>query len=469
MPSSPTRAAVLFCLASLAAPPAPADEGALDTAGFQAPEGWFAPPEANDPWGLFTMSRAAVRPDGWGAVAFLHRPDFELAWQLFTDDGHLEPCVVAFPDAKFRPTDVEFDRAGRLLVAGSVGYGDDSLLFVARFLYPTCELDATFDGDGYFTLDLPQPAFGRRLARMFFPTSLPGVLSERILLVGHTGLESAADAADVVLVRLHANGALDTELGGTGTVLLPFGGVDTYPSDVAIDADNRIVIAGTAGELDEIDQDAFVARALAEGGLDGSFGFGGWRRFHQGTSDRIDGVASLLRAPGGDLYLAGTSRLDGEPDVLSVTRLSGVHGFELDARTFSRLGSTSRIDAAALQGDWRLLVVGTTDAFDGDSDLFSMAFRIPGLDYDQGYNDTSDFDPMSYVPVDRPDMDGEIVVHGLGFSDGRPVVAGHAQNLTGNAPEGGWEPYALLQPFVLRLDNAYVFADGFESGDRSAW
>lgn len=454
------RQALVFVLACLALRPALADEGGLDTAGFHAPDGYFAGSEMDDPSYLFNATRAAVLPGGWGALAFVHPPDYELAWQLFTRQGALAPCVVTFPGAAFLPYDVEFDREGRLLVTGGVVYETGGLrLFVARFLFPNCSLDESFDGDGYFTWDHAFDVWGARFARMLFPTPIPGFFAERIVVAGYVDYgPAAADRWDFLLLRLRDNGSLDEDLGGSGALVLDFGGVSNRLADVVIDADNRILLAGLAGDPGLATQDAMVARRLADGNVDTSFGFSGWRRFFQGTSDRVDFVSSLARAPNGDLYLAGTATQEGSAHRLVVTRLSGVHGFELGSATWPTPAGPSWLLGAAVQGDWRLVLAGRTVAHDGDSDIFTMARKIPGLELDPLYNDPSDFEPLSYVSLDFPGLVHELVTPGFSSDDGRPLIAGYATDAGSD-----------FQPFVVRLENAYIFADGFESGDRSAW
>lgn len=460
MPDRIARHALAFVIACLALRPALADEGGLDTAGFHAPDGYFAGSELNDTSALFNATRAAVLQGGWGALAFVHPPDFELAWQLFTREGALAPCVVTFPGAAFLPYDVELDREGRLLVTGAVSYGTGDLrLFVARFLFPNCTLDDTFDGDGYFTWDHTSDVWGTRFARMLFPTQIPGFFTERIVVAGYVDHgPAAADRWDFLLLRLRDNGSLDEDLGGSGALVLDFGGVSNRLADVLIDADNRILLAGLAGDPNQAAQDAMVARRLADGGVDSSFGFSGWRRFFQGAADRVDFVSSLARAPNGDLYLAGTATQQGSAHRLVVTRLSGVHGFELGSATWPTPAGSSWLLGAEVQGDWRLVLAGRTTALDGDWDIFTMARRIPGLELDPLYNDPSDFEPLSYVSLDLPGFADEFVAFGFAFDDGRPLIAGYA------TPD-----QTDVQPFVVRLENAYIFADGFESGDRSAW
>jgi uncharacterized delta-60 repeat protein len=74
-------------------------------------------------------------------------------------------------------------------------------------------------------------------------------------------------ASDITLVRYNANGSLDTTFGngGVAELQLPYP-VAGFGSNLAIDADHRIMLASTPG----------IIRLNPNGSLDQSFGVGGW-------------------------------------------------------------------------------------------------------------------------------------------------------------------------------------------------
>ena len=79
-----------------------------------------------------------------------------------------------------------FDRDGRLVLTGAATYPAlGTVLFVARFLYPDCTLDAAFDGDGYFTLDGAADLLGLRVAATRVAGPLPGIWFERLVVAGN--------------------------------------------------------------------------------------------------------------------------------------------------------------------------------------------------------------------------------------------------------------------------------------------
>ena len=141
-------------------------------------------------------------------------------------------------------------RHGTIVAVGSSS--DD--MAVARYRKKGAP-DASFSGDGKLLLDLG----GFENARDVAVDS-----SGRIVTAG-------TDGADFVLVRLRPGGALDTTFGDDGVVRTDFAGFGDSAFAVSVQRDGKIVAAGftvtVAGG-----QDFAVARYLADGTLDTTFG-----------------------------------------------------------------------------------------------------------------------------------------------------------------------------------------------------
>jgi len=104
------------------------------------------------------------------------------------------------------------------------------------------------------------------------------VLADGKLLVSATVNTGTAAASDIGVMRLHANGAIDTSFGVAGARIVGFDRAGSDNVDVvrgmAIQPDGRIVLVGdAAGGTGGIDM--AVVRLLANGSLDTSFGTGG--------------------------------------------------------------------------------------------------------------------------------------------------------------------------------------------------
>ena len=109
---------------------------------------------------------------------------------------------------------------------------------------------------------------------------------------------------DFALTRFNADGSVDTHFGTNGSVLTSFGDGSIQAVGVAIQADGRIVVAGTLTN-GEFVQEIVLARYNKDGSLDRSFGVGGEvvTEFGDDTSATAAGLAV---DPNGRIVVAGT-------------------------------------------------------------------------------------------------------------------------------------------------------------------
>lgn len=139
------------------------------------------------------------------------------------------------------------------LMSGGSGRGDDStdsdvVLFVTNGTFLRC---ASFGGDGVLVAD-----FGGN-------EEIQAVAAQDDFRAVAVGATDGPQDRDLLVTRFTPDGFIDTEFGDEGKVLLDFGGEDVA-TDVAIDAEGRIVVVGTTTEpgdpFDE--QDIVLARIL---------------------------------------------------------------------------------------------------------------------------------------------------------------------------------------------------------------
>jgi len=90
----------------------------------------------------------------------------------------------------------------------------------------------------------------------------------RIVAAGETW-DPQANASDIVVARYVANGRLDPTFGSRGAVVTDLGGSREYAASVALQPDGKIVVAGSS------DDDFAVVRYGGDGSLDPAFGVGG--------------------------------------------------------------------------------------------------------------------------------------------------------------------------------------------------
>jgi uncharacterized delta-60 repeat protein len=112
-----------------------------------------------------------------------------------------------------------------------------------------------------------------------------------------------APAARVVLVRLTADGKRDASFGGAGVVLHAIDGRAGDARALALQADGRLVVAGSAAGTDA--DDLLLLRVLGDGSLDASFGAGGIALTD--FASRGDAAHALALQPDGRIVAAGST------------------------------------------------------------------------------------------------------------------------------------------------------------------
>src|SRR6185369_3058132 len=95
------------------------------------------------------------------------------------------------------------------------------------------------------------------------------------------GYRQSMGVNDAVAVRLTANGIPDASFGGTGIVVLSMGLNSDIATDVAIQADGKILVAGVATVFGN--SDVALARLTGSGQADTSFGAAGRVQVNFGT------------------------------------------------------------------------------------------------------------------------------------------------------------------------------------------
>ena len=173
---------------------------------------------------------------------------------------------------------------------------------------------------------------------------------------------------DFALARYNANGRLDASFGTGGEVTTSFG-PDTSATavGVAIQADGKIVVAGTVQDFDTNFIDEFgLARYNANGSLDATFGTGGEVTTSFGP-DASAFAAGLAIQPDGKIVVAGTVQ-DFSTDFISEFGLARYNtdgsldaGFGSGGLVTTNFGPDTSASAAgvAIGRDGEIIVAGT--------------------------------------------------------------------------------------------------------------
>lgn len=194
----------------------------------------------------------AIQQDGtyylFGSVTNISTSYFAMARYLA--NGNLDASFGTNGFASYTPGN-GFVNAGvkviiqpdkKLLLYGNATFSGVSKMVVMRFDSSASALDMTFGASGIASVAFTTQAFG----------AYDMVLQADGKIVA-TGQLLNTTNYDFALVRLKANGTLDSTFGTNGRVITTFGANSDVPVAIAIQADQKIVVAGeTTNSLNSI-------------------------------------------------------------------------------------------------------------------------------------------------------------------------------------------------------------------------
>jgi uncharacterized delta-60 repeat protein len=189
----------------------------------------------------------------------------EIMIQRFGADGSAYYPIFSNLDADNTPAAAIFQDDGKLLILGQA----NGRLLVLRY-DKAGNPDASF-GAGNGIVQLAFSSDGDNF------TSIQLQADGKIILAGSINKFSTVTTNNIALVRLHANGALDTSFGTGGLVT-----TDINPRDrgtmVALQADGKMLLSGASGP--SADAETILIRYNTDGSIDTGFGS------HSSLSDR---------------------------------------------------------------------------------------------------------------------------------------------------------------------------------------
>lgn len=196
---------------------------------------------------------------------------------------------------------------GNILIAG-VQYESEHRTLPALALFDQQGQPVQGFGDnGRCVVRLPGH-LSRGMRDVWLPPGVPGAEAcsvdvqedGRILLVANHHFELADQAA--MLIRLNADGTLDSAFNGRGFVMVRHLLMNTWLSNVTVQRDGRILVGGSIN----FPQEGLVARYHPDGSLDSSFALDGFMSFS------ADGhgaqVSQIVLQDDGDVLCFGSSR-----------------------------------------------------------------------------------------------------------------------------------------------------------------
>jgi uncharacterized delta-60 repeat protein len=309
---------------------------------------------------------------------------------------------------------------GKIIVAGSCNNGAYSEVCVFRY-NSDGSLDTSFDHDGIVLFPVANA--------QAFLTAIALQQDQRILLAGYInpfGTNTTAD--DFVLARLNPDGSLDTSFASSGRVVTDVGGDRDRARALVVQADGRIIVAGSSYLAPN---DVFSAiRYNADGSLDLSFDTDGKVFTPVGAS--WAGANSAVIQPDGKLLLAGYAYggaytdfalVRYHPDGSLDTSFAGT------GKLTTSFGNYDEATAVAIQfGDGsvaipdRVVVAGTT-INPADEDIAVARYHLDG-----SLDTTFDSDGKLTTSIGPYDSVAGVTVTGFLRQPRKIIVAGTAAN-----------------------------------------
>ena len=225
---------------------------------------------------------------------------------------------------------------------------------------------------------------------------------------------------DFAVVRYNPDGSLDSSFGGTGIVHTRLTNAYDGASSVAIQADGKIVVAGS--RYGDAGGSSFaVVRYNTDGSLDTSFN--GTGIVITSVNSAQDYAFSVAIQPDGKIVVAGTSGIS--PNNFAIVR------YNADGTLDTSFNGTGKvitpvaggISSVAIQSDGKIIAAGETQ--NGPFTAFNIIRYNPDGSLDTSFNDTG----KVFTSVGNSYSGAlELAIQ----KDGKIVVAGYSVGMPGN-------------------------------------
>jgi uncharacterized delta-60 repeat protein len=306
------------------------------------------------------LTRIAVQPDGKIVAIGDTHPSHKGALARYNPNGTLDATfgnggkVITVASVRESAAGLLILPDGKIVISGSIDLPSSQDTSFALLRYnPDGSLDTTFGNAGLVTTNVgPDDDQAYRLALQS---------DGKIVTAGRKGIffyPGDQRKGNVALARYNPDGSLDPTFGNGGIVVNDFGqGLESYALALMIQPDGRLIIAGESSYA------FLVARYNSNGTLDTTFGNSGHALAN--FSNNWDGATDALLQPNGKIVLAGWSIFNSPWYSFALARFNSDGSFD---QTFGNGGKVllmddGNLDAVVLQGDGKLVALGTTNGF----------------------------------------------------------------------------------------------------------
>ena len=404
-----------------------------------------------------TANAIVVRSDGKMIVvgSASNGTDLDFAVARYNSNGSLDTSfsgdgkvMTDFGSGDDVATAVALQPDGKIVVAGYAAGASNSDFAFARYKKDGT-LDTSFSGDGMQTVDFGDNDFAYGVA-----------LQSNGKIVAAGAAYNGSDY-DTALVRLKANGKLDSDFSGDGKQVVDVGG-DDFASAVAIQSNGRIV---TAGRMDNGTNDDFsVLRFKSNGNQDTSFNGTGVQSFDFAGGD--DDASSIALLDNGKILVGGPA-YDGSAVNFGLARLKADgtidSGFDGDGKAFGLsfgAGLVSIANGLALQDDGKIVLAGYVCLLVCVDSDFALERFSKGGSPDSNF---TSFPGRVVTPIGS----GADVAYGVDLAaDGEIVAAGSTYN--GSDTDFAVVRYKPSGALKTTFGTGGIVTTDFGSGDDSA-
>lgn len=328
---------------------------------------------------------------------------------------------------------VAIQEDGKIVVAGGTINDDGEDFAVARYNI-NGTLDTTFSDDGKQTTDFAGKSdFAKAVA----------IQDDGKIVVAGVARVGGPDTGNFALARYNVNGTLDTTFSGNGKQNTDFGAHDRVNA-IAIQSNGKIVAAGytTSGS-----GNFALARYNTNGALDTTFSTDGKQTTHFSQTDKAEAVAiqddDKIVVAG---YTYNSSGTEGDFAVARYTPKGALDTtFSDDGRqTTNFFGYLDEAHAIAIQSDGRIVVAGYAKIGNVHDNDFALARYNVNGSLDNGF-------PGDSTPGDEFGVNGKVNTDFFASiddaravaiqSNGKIVAAGTAYHANITNPDFGLARY----------------------------
>jgi uncharacterized delta-60 repeat protein len=323
-------------------------------------------------------------------------------------------------------TGIELDANGKYVICGKAASQVPSVSdFVVLRVNEDGSLDSSFNGSGYTTANVYDRSFAHDLA----------IQHDAKILVTGQDFDPELVKENIGILRLNGDGSRDVSFGDSGRVAINYGWTEEGHTIVQL-ADGKVLLTGhtdydlPSQSIETKKLNIFLARLLADGNPDPSFGVNGFVTLdvNNGSSDFSKNM--VLSEEGTIICAGATSKSKYQTALLVRFTADGIpdSSFGVNGIAQNIVGNEGIYWRIALQPDGRIVAVGQTIFTGLDYDFMVQRFNADGA-VDSGFATNGTFTMSLGKKAEKIE---DVAIQ----SDGKIVCAGYSANSEANDATG---------------------------------